>query len=82
MLWIGCHRVDGTLVWETDDQVNIYPWGAGEPSYMDSYDGVYEDYVMLWNNNGWVYNDSRNDPVADYPGAYSGKIAYVCEFEG
>ena len=82
MLWIGCHRVDGTLVWETDDQVSIYPWGAGEPSYMDSYDGVYEDYVMLWNNNGWVYNDSRNDPVADYPGAYSGKIAYVCEFEG
>ena len=82
MLWVGCHRVDGTLVWETDDQVSIYPWGAGEPSYMDSYDGVYEDYVMLWNNNGWVYNDSRNDPVADYPGAYSGKIAYVCEFEG
>ena len=82
MLWIGCHRVDGTLVWETDDQVSVYPWGAGEPSYMDSYDGVYEDYVMLWNNNGWVYNDSRNDPVADYPGAYSGKIAYVCEFEG
>lgn len=82
MLWIGCHRVDGTLVWETDDQVSIYPWGAGEPSYMDSYDGAYEDYVMLWNNNGWVYNDSRNDPVADYPGAYSGKIAYVCEFEG
>ena len=82
MLWVGCHRVDGTLVWETDDQVSIYRWGAGEPSYMDSYDGVYEDYVMLWNNNGWVYNDSRNDPVADYPGAYSGKIAYVCEFEG
>ena len=23
MLWIGCHRVDGTLVWETDDQVSI-----------------------------------------------------------
>ena len=82
MLWVGCHRVDGTLVWETDDQVSVYPWGTGEPSYMDSYDGVYEDYVMLWNNNGWVYNDSRNDPVADYPGAYSGKIAYVCEFEG
>ena len=82
MLWVGCHRVDGTLVWETDDQVSVYPWGAGEPSYMDGYDGVYEDYVMLWNNNGWVYNDSRNDPVADYPGAYSGKIAYVCEFEG
>ncbi len=82
ILWIGCHRQDGALVWETDEQVSTYPWDTGEPSYMDSYDGVYEDYLMLWYHNGWVYNDSRNDPVADYPGAYSGKIAYVCEFEG
>ncbi len=82
ILWIGCHRVDGSLVWETDEQVSTYPWDSGEPSYVDSYDGVYEDYLMLWYHNGWVYNDSRNDPVADYPGAYSGKIAYVCEFEG
>ena len=82
MLWIGCHREDGALVWETDDPVSVYPWDSGEPSYMDSYDGVYEDYLMLWYHNGWVYNDSRNDPVADYPNAYSGKIAYVCEYEG
>ena len=82
IVWIGCRRVDGKLEWVTDEQVSVYPWDVNEPSYMDSYDGVYEDYVMLWNHNGWVYNDSRNDPVADYPGAYSGKIAYVCEFEG
>ena len=36
---------------------------------------------MLWYADGWVYNDSRNDPVADYPGAYSGTIGYICEFE-
>ena len=80
--WIGCHRVDGTLVWETTDEVSYYPWAPGEPSYFDSYDGVSENYVMLWYSDGWVYNDSRNDPVADYPGAYSGTIGYICEFEG
>ena len=80
--WIGCHRVDGTLVWETTEEVSYYPWASGEPSYFDSYDGVSENYVMLWYADGWVYNDSRNDPVADYPGAYSGTIGYICEFEG
>ena len=30
----------------------------------------------------WVYNDSRNDPVSDYPGWYSGTIGFVCEFDG
>ena len=80
--WIGCHRVDGTLVWETTEEVSYYPWASGEPSYFDSYDGVSENYVMLWYADGWVYNDNRNDPVADYPGAYSGTIGYICEFEG
>lgn len=79
--WIGCHRVDGTLVWETADEVSFYPWAEGEPSYFDGYDGVSEDYVLLWYSNGWVYNDSRNDPVADYPGVYSGTIGYICEFD-
>lgn len=80
--WIGCHRVDGTLVWETTEEVSYYPWASGEPSYFDSYDGVSENYVMLWYADGWVYNDSRNAPVADYPDAYSGTIGYICEFEG
>ena len=81
-IWVGCHRVDGTLVWESDDEIGFYPWGPNEPSYVDGWDGVNEDYVMLWRLNGaWVYNDSRNDPIADYPGSYRGKIAFVCEFE-
>ena len=37
---------------------------------------------MLWKRKGsWIYNDSRNDPVADYPTAYSGKIGFICEYE-
>lgn len=80
--WIGCHRVDGVLTWETGEQIGFYPWDSNEPSYEDSYDGVIEDYLLLWNNNGWVYNDSRNDPVSDYPQWYAGMIGFVCEFEG
>ncbi len=81
-VWIGCHRIEGTLVWENTDEVTFYPWDTGEPSYEDSYDGVAEDYVMLWYHNGWVYNDSRNDPVGDYPQWYSGTVGFVCEFDG
>ncbi|MBQ6465939.1 MAG: hypothetical protein IJJ43_06700 [Oscillospiraceae bacterium] len=82
MIWVGCARVNGVLSWENDENVVYYPWGTGEPSYFDDWDGEQEDYVLLWKQNGaWVYNDSRNDPVGDYPGAYSGRIAYVCEYD-
>ena len=80
-VWLGCHRVDGQLVWENTDGVNYYPWDYYEPSYYDDYDGIAEDYLLLWYHNGrWVYNDSRNDPVADYPELYSGVLGYVIEY--
>lgn len=78
-LWIGCHRVNGQLVWETGE-TGFEKWAKGEPSYVDVNDQVAEDYIMLWNNNGWGYNDNRNDPIADYPAWYSGTVGYVCEF--
>lgn len=80
-LWIGCQRVNGNMVWVTDDLVEYYPWAKGEPTGYDSFDGAAEDYVLLWNNNGWYYNDSRNDPAAEFPQWYSGTIGYICEFE-
>ena len=55
-------------------------WAKGEPSYVDVNDQVSEDYVMLWNNNGWAYNDNRDDPCSDYPAFYSGTMGYICEF--
>lgn len=82
MVWIGGRRVDGTIVWESGETVEFYAWDHGEPSYRDSYDGATEDCILLWYHNDWCYNDSRNDPVSYYPAAYSGKIAYICEFEG
>ena len=82
MVWVGGRRIDGAIVWESGDTVEYYKWDFGEPSYRDSYDGAEEDCILLWDHNGWFYNDSRNDPIADYPTAYRGKLAYVCEFEG
>ncbi|MDO4983600.1 MAG: lectin-like protein [Eubacteriales bacterium] len=77
-VWIGGHRVNGAMVWE-DGSTQVYEkWGYGEPSFFDG--PVAEDYVLLWNNRGWVFNDSRNDPCKDYPNMYSGQLAYICEF--
>ena len=80
-VWIGCHRVEGQLLWETTDE-GYFLWGVGEPSEWDRNDNVSEDYIMLWRNNGgWFFNDNRNDPNADYPQMYSGNIAFICEYE-
>ena len=82
-IWIGCHREDGALVWESGENVSFYRWDEqnGEPSGWDSYDNIPEDYVMLWYHNGWFYNDNRNDPAGDYPAIYGGAIGFVCEYE-
>ena len=81
-LWIGCRRLNGNLVWETDEEVDFFLWGDTEPSYQDSYDGVSEDFIMIYRvGDEWFYNDNRNDPAADYPDFYRGTMGYVCEFE-
>ncbi len=81
-LWIGCYKYDGAIVWLDGEASSYYPWAQNEPSGYDSYDGSPEDYIMLWRyDEGWLYNDSRNDPAADYPQWYSGTIGYVCEYK-
>lgn len=78
-VWLGGHRENGMMVWE-DGAGSVYEnWAKGEPSFVDGGDGVAEDYVLLWNNRGWFYNDSRNDPCKDYPHMYNGCVAYICE---
>ena len=78
--WIGCHRFNGQYEWETDEYISYYPWDQNEPSEVDAYDGAAEDFIMLWNHNGWCYNDSRENPAGDFPEYYSGSIGYVVEF--
>lgn len=79
-VWIGCHRINGIETWESDNSGYAIPWAKGEPSYVDVNDQVSEDYVMLWNNNGWACNDNRDDPCKDYPAFYSGTMGYVIEY--
>ncbi|NCB50419.1 MAG: hypothetical protein EOM54_00865 [Clostridia bacterium] len=84
LVWIGFYReVNGDLVWLNDEDIDYYVWGKNEPSVTDT-DGTPENYGLLWKwgtYTGWIYNDSRNDPAAEFPAAYSGKIAYICEYE-
>ena len=81
-VWIGCHRITGIEVWESENNGYAIPWAKGEPTYVDVNDQVSEDYVMLWNNNGWACNDNRDDPCKDYPAFYSGTMGYVVEYGG
>ena len=78
-VWIGLRRQNGQESW-VNGQDGFVKWAKGEPSYVDVNDQVSEDYVMLWNNNGWAYNDNRDDPCSDYPAFYSGTMGYICEF--
>lgn len=79
-IWIGCRRVEGAMTWVVHSDTDYWPWLAGEPSFVDG--SVPEDYLMLSHINGeWGYNDNRNDPAGDYPAFYSGRIAYIIEFE-
>lgn len=82
MLWIGGHRENGKMIWDDGSTDPYEQWAKGEPSYVDSSDGAAEDYVLLWNNRGWYYNDSRNDPCAEFPQWYGGMMAYICEYGG
>ena len=82
--WIGCHRDEnGNYIWENNETIDINSlgaWGFGEPSYTDQ--GEREDYIMLWWMNGkWCLNDSGNDPYAQWPKDYGGKLGYIIELE-
>lgn len=82
-VWIGAHRVDNNIVWESGEDVTFYRWDQGEPSFTDKGDGTAEDFVMLWNHGGvWCYNDSRENPLTDFYGMYGGRIGYVVEKVG
>lgn len=79
-VWLGGHRENGAIVWDDGSTEPYEQWAKGEPSYVDSSDGAAEDYVLLWYNRGWYYNDSRNDPCAEFPQWYRGHMAYICEY--
>jgi len=82
-VWLGSYRGGDGLWYNVDGELMSFSaWDAGEPSAIDA-DGTREDYLLLWyrqNQGTWTYNDMRNDPISVIPATYSGKVAYVCQF--
>ena len=82
-VWIGLRRMEtGDLQWVQENPSPYVVWASGEPSGYDAYTGQPENYVLLANQSGaWTFNDCSNDPAGNYPGFYSGRLAYVIEFD-
>ena len=82
-VWLGAYRAsNGHWYYVTGDALTYTKWDKNEPSAVDM-DGTREDYLLLWfrkNNGTWTYNDMRNDPISVAWSTYSGKLAYVCEY--
>jgi len=83
-VWLGSYRGDDGIWYNvTGEPMNFSVWDAGEPSAIDA-DGTREDYLLLWYRAAlgrWTYNDMRNDPISVIPATYSGKVAYICQFD-
>ena len=79
-VWLGASRqADGNWMTPDGELVTFFNWGEGEPSRIDSGDGVAEDYLLMWRNDElWQYNDSRENPLEDYGWLYGGSIGFVC----
>lgn len=83
-IWLGARRVDGAMTWLDGSSLSRADphWKDGEPSGIDTYSGVAEDYLMLSLQNGsWLYNDISGDPAHDYRDYYGGLVAYIIEIE-
>lgn len=83
-VWLGAYRgEDDIWYYVTGETMSFSAWDAGEPSAIDA-DGTREDYLLLWyrkQTQEWTYNDMRNDPISVIPKTYSGKVAFVCQFD-
>ena len=83
-VWLGSYRgSDGIWYNVTGEPMSFSVWDSGEPSAIDA-DGTREDYLLLWYRQAlgtWTYNDMRNDPISVIPATYSGKVAYICQFD-
>ena len=83
-VWLGSYRgSDGLWYDVTGEAMSFSVWDTVEPSAFDS-DGTPENYLLLWYRPAqgtWTYNDMRNDPISVIPATYSGKVAYICQFD-
>ena len=81
--WLGASRQpDGKWLTPGGEEISFFRWSEGEPSMVDGGDGAAENYLLLWregDDEEWYFNDSRDDPLADYYWIYNGTIGFVCQ---
>ena len=82
--WLGAYRGgDGEWYYIDGTKLEFAEWDTNEPSAYDG-DGTPENYMLMWKSRSrgiWCFNDTRNDPISVLPKTYSGKTAYVCQFD-
>ena len=84
-IWLGASRssADNTWYYVTGEQMTYGVWDTNEPSAFDG-DGTPENCLLMWHSRSrdmWCFNDTRNDPISVLPRTYSGKTAYICQFD-
>ena len=82
-VWLGASWDTTERKWLTPDgeEILFFKWSPGEPSLVDSGDDAPENYLLLWrmDEDTWLYNDSRDDPIKEYAWIYGGAIGFVCQ---
>ena len=80
-VWLGAERqVDGNWRDTDGELINFFLWDEGEPSGIDVGDNAPENFLMMWRrDDGWYYNDSRENPLLDFYAFYGDNVGFVCQ---
>lgn len=88
--WIGMRFMENEYRWITGEIVGYTNWAPYQPDRC-CYEGVYEDYIQIYNeaygrnNPRYKWNDCyddnyfRNDPSADF--SRPENVGFICEWE-
>lgn len=80
-VWLGAERqADGNWRDINGEIVTFFLWDEGEPSGIDIGDNAPENFLMMWRREeGWYYNDSRENPLLDFYAFYGNNVGFVCQ---
>ena len=80
-VWLGAERqADGNWRDTNGEIITFFRWDEGEPSGIDIGDNAPENFLMMWRReDGWYYNDSRENPLLDFYAFYGDNVGFVCQ---
>lgn len=80
-IWMGCYISDDNVPQlPTNENPGVSYWAPGELNRVDPVTGEVENYSIMFYDavsDMWLWRDVVNDISSEY----SGKIAYLCEWE-